>query len=88
MRPQDSDSRETLTMNATHKIFLAGAAGLTLLLSGCAGDVWLSAPFEGPYYGPFYGYHHFYGRSFRARHFVVGHGGGGYHGGGGHGGHR
>ena len=81
-------------MKATHKVFLTGVAGLTLLLTRCDGDVWVSAPYEGFDYGPYYGYHHFYGRSFGARHFVVGHGGGGYyggggyHGGGGQGGHR
>jgi hypothetical protein len=85
-------------MKMVQKNLFLSAAAFALLLSGCAGDYWVSAPYDGPGYGAYYGYHHFYGRSFGAHHFVAGHGGGGYHGGGhqhasaghssGHGGHR
>jgi hypothetical protein len=55
-------------MKAAQKYLFAGAAAFALLLSGCAGDYWVSAPYEGPGYGAYYGYHHFYGRSLGARH--------------------
>jgi hypothetical protein len=95
----------------TKKLLLIGAAAVALLFAGCAGDYYVSGPYEGPYYGGFgpyysgygpyyennlvvggynysnhYGWHHFYGRSFGARHFVVIHNSGGFHGGGFHGG--
>jgi hypothetical protein len=85
-------------MKVAQKYLFSGAAAVALFLSGCAGDYWVSAPYEGPGYGAYYGFHHFYGRNFETRHFAVGHGGSGYHGGGhprgpvghssGHGGHR
>jgi hypothetical protein len=74
-------------MKVAQNYLFLGAAACTLLLGGCAGDYWVSAPYDGPDYGAYYGYHHFYGQSFGSRHFDAGRGhGGGFHGGGYHGG--
>ena len=52
-------------MKTTEKLLITGAAALTLLFAGCAGDYYVGGPYEGPYlggFGPYYGgYGSFYG---------------------------
>src|ERR1700724_3079209 len=85
MMPRIQKAQANRTMKLREKLLMIGAAAVTLLFAGCAGD-YFGAGYEIPYYGGQY----FYGQNFGSRHFRSNHSesfhGGGSHGGGNHGG--
>jgi hypothetical protein len=58
-------------VKTTEKPLITGAAALTLLFVGCAGDYYVGGPYEGSYYGDFGPYYEGYG-PFYGGDFVVG----------------
>src|SRR5208282_5095744 len=51
MMQRTQKNRQVRSMKTIRKILITGAAAMTLLLAGCAGDFYAFDPYGGAYYG-------------------------------------